>query len=120
MDPDNTFARGFSRHRFGWIDALLVAIAIATYVFADLYLALATQVVIMIVFALSLDLALGYAGIETLGHAAFFGVGAYAAGLYAMHVSPEPLSGLVVAAIAAAILGILTGLLVLRVRGLTQ
>ena len=41
----------------------------------------------MILFALSLDLVLGYAGIVTLGHAAFFGAGAYAAGIFAAHVS---------------------------------
>src|SRR5690606_15477187 len=70
-------------------------------------------------FAISLDLALGYAGIITLGHGAFFGVGAYAAGLYAMHVTGEPLSGLVVAAIAAGIVGFLSGLVVLRTTGLT-
>ena len=50
----------------------------------------------MILFAMSLDLVLGYAGIVTLGHAAFFGVGGYAAGIYAVHVSGEPLSGLLV------------------------
>ena len=54
--------------------------------FAD-YLPLGSQILIMILFALSLDLVLGYAGIVTLGHAAFFGVGAYAAGIYAVHVS---------------------------------
>ena len=59
----------------------------------------------MILFALSLDLVLGYAGIVTLGHSAFFGVGAYAAGIYAARVSGEPLSGLLVGAVAAAAVG---------------
>src|SRR5262249_23842631 len=72
-----------------------------------------------ILFALSLDLVLGYAGIVTLGHGAFFGVGAYTAGLYAMHVTGEPLSGLVVAALAAALIGLLSGLIILRTNGLT-
>ena len=57
------------------------------------YLSLGTQVLIWILFALSLDLALGYAGIVTLGQAAFFGLGAYAAGLFAIHVSPDPILG---------------------------
>ncbi len=46
---------------------------------------------------MSLDLILGYAGIVSLGHAAFFGFGAYAAALFAKHVMPDPLVGLVVA-----------------------
>jgi len=76
-------------------------------------------VIIMIIFTLSLDLALGYGGIETLGHAALFGFGAYGAGLYALHLSSEPISGLVVAALAGALGALLTGALILRTRGLT-
>ena len=57
----------------------------------------------MILFALSLDLILGYAGIVSLGHAAFFGVGAYSAALLAKHGWGEPITGLVVAAAAAAL-----------------
>src|SRR4051794_27055797 len=73
----------------------------------------------MILFALSLDLVLGYAGIVTLGHSAFFGVGAYAAGIYAARVSGEPLSGLLVGAMAAAAVGWTSGLVILRTQGLT-
>ncbi len=122
MDKLNvtTTAGALRRQRFTAIDAVLAAAMVATFFFADLYLALAASVLIMIVFALSLDLAQGYAGIETLGHAAFFGSGAYAAGLYALHVSTEPLSGLLVGAAVAAIVGALTGLAVLRTQGLTQ
>ncbi len=75
---------------------------------------------ITILFALSLDLVLGFAGIVTLGHAAFYGAGAYAAGIYAIHVSSEPLSGLLVAAVAGAAIGVGSGLIILRTRGLTQ
>jgi len=113
-------ALSFHRQRYGWLDAVLLLAAVATFFFGNLYLALAAAVVIMIIFALSLDIAQGYGGIETLGHAAFFGVGAYAAGLYALHVSQEPLSGLVVGAVAGAVIGLVTGLAVLRTVGLTQ
>ncbi len=89
------------------------------YAFGGRYLPLGTQVLIQIVFALSLDLALGYGGIDSLGHVAFFGMGAYVAGLFAMHVSSEPILGLCVAAAAGALTGLLTGPLVLRTRGLT-
>jgi branched-chain amino acid transport system permease protein len=116
----NTTLPGLKRQRYGLADALLGAAMLATFFFADLYLALAASVLIMIVFALSLDLAQGYAGIQTLGHAAFFGSGAYAAGLYALHVSPEPLSGLVVGALAAALFGAMSGMAVVRTQGLTQ
>src|SRR5262249_19052540 len=64
--------------------------------------------------ALSLDLILGYAGIVSLGHAAFFGVGAYTAGLLAAHGWGEPISGLVAGGIVAAVVGHLVSYLVVR------
>src|SRR4029077_69236 len=83
------------------------------------YLALAAQILAIIIFALSLDLVLGYAGIVTLGHAAFFGAGAYTAGLLAANGWGEPLSGLLIAALVAALLGLISGAVVLRTTGLT-
>ena len=68
------------------IELLPWVVAIVAYFGFGDYLPLGSQILIMILFALSLDLVLGYAGIVTLGHAAFFGVGAYAAGIYAVHV----------------------------------
>lgn len=76
-------------------------------------------IAIMAIFVLSLDLVVGYAGIATLGQAAFFGVGAYSAGIYAIHFSGEPLSGLLVGAVAAGLVAFVSGLLVLRAHGLT-
>ena len=111
--------KGFTRHRWSWIDALPFVFAVAMYLFASRYLPLGTQVMIQIAFALSLDLALGYGGIDSLGHVAFFGMGAYAAGLFAMYVSTEPLLGLVFAALIGALTGLATGPLVLRARGVT-
>jgi branched-chain amino acid transport system permease protein len=79
-----------------------------------------SQVLVMVLFALSLDLILGYAGIITLGHAAFFGIGAYTVGLLASRLSwSEPISGLVAAAAVAALAGFASGALLLRYRGLT-
>ena len=63
---------------------------------------LLNEIAILALFALSLDLILGYAGIVSLGHAAFFGFGAYAAALFAKHVMPDPLVGLVFASARAA------------------
>jgi len=84
------------------------------------YRVLGSQILITGLFAVSLDLVLGYAGIVSLGHAAFFGVGAYTAGLLAVHGWHEPISGLFVAAIVAAIVGYLVSFLVVRGGDLTR
>ena len=78
------------------------------------YLVLGSQILIVALFALSLDLILGYAGIVSLGHAAFFGIGAYTAGLLAVHGWGEALSGLVLAGALAAVAGFLVSFLVVR------
>ncbi|MDE2367686.1 MAG: branched-chain amino acid ABC transporter permease [Burkholderiales bacterium] len=83
-------------------------------------LALLTQMAIMALFAISLDLILGYAGIVSLGHAAFYGIGAYTAGLLAAHGHGDPLLGLAGAAAVAAALGFATSFLVLRGADLTR
>jgi branched-chain amino acid transport system permease protein len=74
---------------------------------------------IWILFTLSLDLALGYAGIVTLGHAAFFGVGAYAAGILCVRVTGDPLLGLAFATVVAGLVGLVTGVLILHTTGVT-
>ena len=73
--------------------------------FTPAYLVLASQIAIAALFALSLDLILGYAGIVSLGHAAFFGMGAYTAGLISKWGWGEPHHRLLVAACAAGLLG---------------
>lgn len=78
------------------------------------------EIAILALFALSLDLILGYAGIVSLGHAVFFGAGAYAAGLLAKHLTGDPLAGLALAIVVGAILGFLTSFLVLRGSDLTR
>src|ERR1700749_4827612 len=98
-----------------WILALCCA-----FLFPSRYLIM-TDIVRLALFALSLDLILGYAGIVSLGHAAFFGVGAYSAGLLALHgVINEPLLALVVAGLVATVLGFLTSFLVIRGVDLTR
>ena len=118
-DRIKTARNGFARHRLSWIDALPFLFAAALYSITSRYLPLGTQVMIQIVFAMSLDLALGYGGIDSLGHVAFFGMGAYSAGLFATHVSSDPILGMLVAAVAGALTGLITGPVVLRTRGLT-
>jgi branched-chain amino acid transport system permease protein len=100
------------------IELLPWAFAAAVYFLAPSYLPLGAYVLIIILFALSLDLILGYGGIVTLGHAAYFGLGAYAAGVFAIRVSGDPLLGLLVAAVAAGLFGLATGAVILRTHGL--
>ncbi len=92
---------------------------LAFFVFPN-YRVLGSQIVITGLFAVSLDLILGYAGIVSLGHAAFFGVGAYTAGLLAVHGWHEPITGLVIAAVVSAIVGYLASFLVVRGNDLTR
>jgi len=99
--------------------AFWVALAAAWFLFPG-YLVLGSHILIVAIFALSLDLILGYAGIVTLGHAAFFGLGAYTAGLLAVHGWGEPLSGLAAAAAVAAIAGFAASFLVVRGEDLTR
>ncbi|MBV9955079.1 MAG: branched-chain amino acid ABC transporter permease [Pseudolabrys sp.] len=83
------------------------------------YLSLASQIAITAMFALSLDLILGYAGVVSLGHAAFFGIGAYGAGLFSIHVWGEPFTGLLFGGLIAGIAGYITSFIVARFRHLT-
>jgi branched-chain amino acid transport system permease protein len=89
------------------------------FVFPD-HLALLAQIAIAALFAISLDLILGYAGIVSLGHAAFFGIGAYTAGLLAQAGWGDPIFGLACATLAAAATGFVTSFLVLRGADLTR
>ncbi len=114
MTRDGPIAVLAARERWKPLEIVFwIAVASAYAVFPQ-NLVLATQILIAGLFALSLDLILGYAGIVTLGHAAFFGVGAYTAGLLATHGWGEPFSGLVCAAVVAGIVGWATSFLVLR------
>ena len=109
-----------TRHRFRWWEALPWIAAIGFYFIFPDYLGFGTELLIAILFALSLDLALGYAGIITLGHAAFFGTGAYAVGMLAFYgIWSEPITSVLVAAVAAGLVGLLSGLVLLRTKGLT-
>jgi branched-chain amino acid transport system permease protein len=78
------------------------------------------EIAIVALFAISLDLVLGYSGIVSLGHAAFFGMGAYVAALFAKLVMPDPLVGLVVAIAVSTLLGVLCSMTVLRGSDLTR
>src|SRR5690606_2653833 len=95
-----------------WIVIALV------YLLLPKSLALGTQVLIMVMFALSLDLLQGYAGITSLGHAVFFVAVAYAAGILTIHGVGVPLVGLLFSLVLCGALGLLCGAVILRTHGL--
>lgn len=107
-----------SIRRFRPVEALPWLLAAVAYFFLPQYLQLGSQILIMALFALSFDLLLGYGGIVTLGHAAYFGAGAYTAGLLAKYGWSEPISALVLSGLVAGLLGTLAGAVILRTKGL--
>jgi branched-chain amino acid transport system permease protein len=100
--------------RWHAIEIAVWVVALAAFFLFPNHRVLGSQILITGLFAVSLDLILGYAGIVSLGHAAFFGMGAYAAGILAVHGWGEPLSGLAVAGAVGAMVGFATSLLVVR------
>ena len=118
--PDPDAVGGFAqRHRYHPLEALPWLAAVAAYFAFPTYVPLGAQILATILFAMSADLVLGYAGIVTLGQAAFFGAGAYTAGLLAAHGWGEPITGLFAGAAVAALMGALSGVVILRTSGLT-
>jgi len=106
--------------RWSWYEIVFWIVPIAAFFAFPNYLTLGSQIIIAGLFALSLDLILGYARIISLGHAAFFGLGAYTAGLLAKHGWGEPISGLLLAGRVAALAGWITSFLVVRGQDLTR
>jgi branched-chain amino acid transport system permease protein len=98
---------------------LVLAIGLIAWWALPEQLGLLTRIAITALFVLSLDLVVGIAGLATLGHAALFGAGAYAAGLFALKASGEPLLGLAVGAGAGALLALASGAFLLRYHGFT-
>ena len=88
-------------------EPLLWLAAFAAPVLLPSHALIVNEIAIVALFAISLDLVLGYTGIVSLGHAAFFGMGAYSAALFAKHVMPDPLVGLAVGIATATVLGAL-------------
>jgi len=97
-----------------WLIAFVAPVAVPTHA------ALINEIAIVALFAMSLDLVLGYTGIVSLGHAAFFGMGAYTAALFAKHVMPDPLVGLAVGIAVSTLLGALCSATILRGSDLTR
>jgi branched-chain amino acid transport system permease protein len=105
--------------RSAWPYLALVIACVAVYLLLPDQLALAARIATMAIFVMSLDLVVGYGGLATLGHAVFFGVGAYATGIAATHLTGNALLGLVIGAGSGAGLAALAGAFLVRYHGLT-
>jgi branched-chain amino acid transport system permease protein len=101
--------------KWRYLETLFWLATLLPFLIAPTYLILGSQIAIAALFALSLDLIVGYSGLVSLGHAAFFGFGAYTAGLIAKAGWGEPITGLVAAAFAAMVLGYLTSFIIVRI-----
>ncbi|KQW38783.1 branched-chain amino acid ABC transporter permease [Rhizobacter sp. Root404] len=114
-------AAGLARAaRWRWWEGALLLALLASWALLPSHALLLNEIAILALFAVSLDLILGYAGIVSLGHAAFFGFGAYAAALFAKLVMPDPWVGMAVSIGATAALGAVCSLLILRGSDLTR
>ena len=95
-------------------------LALASPLLLSRHALIINEIAIVALFALSLDLILGYTGIVSLGHAAFFGMGAYSAALFAKLVMPDPLVGLLFGVATATVLGFMCSVTILRGTDLTR
>jgi branched-chain amino acid transport system permease protein len=101
--------------RWRALEIIFWVATLAPFVLTPNYLVLCSQIAIAALFALSLDLLVGYSGLVSLGHAVFFGVGAYSAGLIAKNGWGEPISGLILASAIAAVFGYLISFIMVRI-----
>lgn len=106
--------------RWGLLEIIFWVAAVASWFFLPDQHLILTEITIFAVLALSIDLILGYAGIVTLGQSALYGTGAYASGLFSIYVTGDPLTGLLVGALAGAAVALATSLLLLRGADLTR
>jgi branched-chain amino acid transport system permease protein len=106
--------------RWTWWEAVLwIALLASPFVLQSRAL-LINEIAIVALFAVSLDLILGFTGIVSLGHAAFFGMGAYVAALFAKFIMPDPLVGLLVAIGVSTLLGAVCSMTIIRGSDLTR
>jgi branched-chain amino acid transport system permease protein len=117
--PLSTTASTAPPRSTGWLvpAAVAVVLAFAPLVLEAYYQELVVKIMIYAIFALSLELLAGSTGLVSLGHAAFFGIGAYATALAApQYDAGSPLLLLALSMLAAAVYALLVGALSLRTR----
>lgn len=116
----NRLRAGFIRRDLYGVAAIVIVAAAGYVLFPD-NLALLTRIIAIALLVLSLDLVTGYCGVATLGQAALFGSGAYAAGILSAHYGiNDPLLMTLGGVIAGAVAGLVCGIVMLRAHGLPQ
>lgn len=116
-----TISNRLALKRDGIAVAVILVLAAAGYLLFPDNLALLTRLIAIALLVLSLDLVTGYCGVATLGHAALFGAGAYAAGIASAHYGiNDPLRMTLVGIAAGAVAGLICGIVILRAHGLPQ
>lgn len=111
---------GWLARNLAGLGIILVAAALGYLLFPN-NLALLTRILALMLLVLSLDLVTGYSGVATLGHAALFGAGAYAAGIGAAHFGiSDPFAMVAVGILGGAVAGLVSGFVILRGHGLSQ
>ena len=118
--PSDARAQLLALGRWRWYEWPLWLVAFALPAVWPGHALMLNEIAIVALFAVSLDLVLGYTGIVTLGHAAFLGFAAYSSALFAKHIHPDPLLGLLVGMLAASALGALCSVTILRGSDLTR
>jgi branched-chain amino acid transport system permease protein len=108
------------RNRWKWWELVLWLVALSSPLVLSTHALIINEIAIVALFAVSLDLILGFTGIVSLGHAAFFGMGAYAAALFAKLVMPDPLVGLAFAVAVSTVLGAACSMTIIRGSDLTR
>jgi branched-chain amino acid transport system permease protein len=108
------------RNRWKWWELVLWLVALSSPLVLSTHALIINEIAIVALFAVSLDLILGFTGIVSLGHAAFFGMGAYAAALFAKLVMPDPLVGLAFAVVVSTVLGAVCSMTIIRGSDLTR
>lgn len=106
-----------NRYAIACVAALVAILAVAPLILPTYYIGLLTKILIFALFAMSLDILLGYLGLPSLGHAAFFGVAGYAAGIFTVRLGIEPWAALAAAVLIGTFSGAVLGFLCLRLRG---
>lgn len=120
MIPASARMHLLTQGRWRWPEVVVWLLAFAAPALLPGHALIINEMAIAALFAVSLDLVLGYAGVVTLGHAAFLGFGSYAAALFAKHIHPDPLWGLAMGTLAGALLGAACSVTILRGSDLTR
>ncbi len=109
-----------AHHKMKWWEYTGLLIAVSSPWLFSSHAMMVNEIAITALFAVALDLILGYSGVVSLGHAAFFGWGAYSAGLFAKHINNDPLVGLLFSVISSGVLGLICSFTILRGSDLTR